>query len=260
MNFKARSALITGAGRGIGRAIAVRLAREGLDITVNDINANDATAVVHEIEALGRRGCAAVADVSKPAGAHGIVAQHHDTFGRLDVLVNNAGIMTVKTLFEHTEADWDRIFTINLKSQYFCMQAAVPIMVAQHFGKIINTCSMSAFFPSPQYASYEVSKAAVLSLTETVALELATHNIQVNCVCPGIIDTAMWDQITRQAQATTGAANPDDYMKTRVETGVAMKRAGTPDEVAAMYAFLASSDSDYITGQAMRVNGGMFRR
>jgi meso-butanediol dehydrogenase/(S,S)-butanediol dehydrogenase/diacetyl reductase len=260
MDFKARNALVTGAGRGIGRAIALRLAREGLDITVNDVNADDAASVAREIDALGRRGCTAIADVSKAAGAHAIVEQHQDVFGRLDVLVNNAGIMIVRPVFEHTDADWDRILNINLKSQYFCMQAAAPLMIAQHFGKIINTCSMGAFFPSPQYASYAVSKAAVLSLTETVALELAPHGIQVNCVCPGIIDTAMWDQITRQAQATVGATKPDDYMKARVESQVAMKRAGTPDEVAAMYAFLASSDSDYITGQAMRVNGGMFRR
>ncbi len=126
-------------------------------------------------------------------------------FGRIDVLVNNAGIVIVKPVFEHTDSDWDRILGINLKSQYFCMQAAVPIMIAQHFGKIINTCSMGAFFPSPQYAAYAVSKAGVLSLTETVALELAAHNIQVNCVCPGIIDTAMWDQITEDAQRTTGS-------------------------------------------------------
>lgn len=258
MRFTAKSALVTGAGRGIGRAVALRLAQEDLDITVADIRGDAAEAVAAEVAALGRNSRAVVVDVASAEQLQNAVRGHAESFGRLDVLVNNAGIMIVKPLFEHTEADWDRIFAINFKSVFFGCQAAAPVMQAQKFGRIINTASMAAYISSPLYPAYSATKAAVVSLTESLAKTLAPH-IQVNAVCPGVIDTDMWDQIDRQAGSLMGMSKPKEWMNTRIERSVVMGRPGTPEEVAAVYAFLASDDAGYITGQAYGVNGGMLR-
>jgi meso-butanediol dehydrogenase / (S,S)-butanediol dehydrogenase / diacetyl reductase len=259
MRLQGKTALVTGAGRGIGRAVALRLAQDGADLTINDIDPANAAAVAGEVRALGRKAQAVVADISREEKAESLIRQHGDFFGGLDILVNNAGIMIVRPLFENSEADWDRILAINLKSVYFCSRAAVPLMKAQKAGKIINTASMGAYIATPLYAAYCASKAAVLSLTESLAKELAAHNIQVNAVCPGIIATDMWAQINQEAGAISGLTQPNEFMNTRVDRAVALKRPGTPDDVAGVYVFLASADADYITGQAYAVNGGMSR-
>ena len=254
MKLQGKMALVTGAGRGIGRAIALRLAHEGADVTLNDIDEKNATAVAYEIEALGRRAQVVIADVSDDMQTVALVKKHQDTFGKLDILINNAGIVIVKAMFDHTGADWDRILAINLKSIYFCSRAAAPVMIAQRQGKIVNTASMGGIRAQPIYAAYCASKAAVISLTQSLAKELVEHNIQVNAVCPGIIDTEMWVTVDRDGGAVTG---DNAYMQSRLK-GVGMKRAGTPDEVAALYAFLASSDADYITGEAFKIHGGVW--
>jgi len=259
MRLQGKTAVVTGAGRGIGRAVALRLAQDGADLTINDINPANAAAVVGEVQALGRKAQAVVADISREEEAQRLIRENGDFFGGLDILVNNAGIMIVRPLFEHSDADWDRILAINLKSVFFCSRAAVPLMTAQKSGKIINTASMGAYVATPLYAAYCASKAAVLSLTESLAKELAVHNIQVNAVCPGIIATDMWAQINQEAGAISGLTKPNEFMNTRIDRAVALKRPGTPDDVAGVYVFLASSDADYITGQAYAVNGGMSR-
>ena len=260
MRLEGKTALVTGAGRGIGRAVALRLARDGADITVNDVNAAGVEAVAAEVEALGRRALGVLADVTKPAEIEKMVKAHQDNFGSLDVLVNNAGIVIVKPLMENTEADWDRIFAVNVKSIFFCSRAAAPIMIGQKAGKIINTASAAAYLASPHQAAYCVTKASVISLTQSLAKELAAHNIQVNAVCPGIIDTDMWVQVDREAGAMAGATQPRQFMNQRIEANVFSKRAGTDDEVAAVFAFLASPDADYVTGQSYGVDGGMLFR
>ena len=254
MRLQDKMALVTGAGRGIGRAIALRLAREGADLTLNDINEQNVTAVAREVEALGRRAQVVIADVSDESQSAALVQQHQDAFGRLDILINNAGIVIVKAMFDHTSEDWDRILAINLKSIYFCSRAAAPVMIPQHQGKIVNTASMGGIRSQPIYSAYCASKAAVISLTQSLAKELVSHNIQVNAVCPGIIDTEMWVTVDRDGGAIVGDS---DYMQSRLK-GVGLKRAGTPDEVAAMYAFLASPDADYVTGEAFKIHGGVW--
>jgi len=253
VKLKGKSALVTGAGRGIGRAIALRLAQEGANVTVNDIDAASADATATAVNGLGRRGLAAVADVSKQDAVEAMVQQHLAAFSGLDILVNNAGVVVVKSLFDHTEEDWDRLLAINLKSVYFCSRAAAPIMMAQRAGKIINTASMGAYRVQPIYAAYCASKAAVVNLTQSLAKELAPYNIQVNAVCPGIVDTDMWVQVNRNGGAVTGIEN---YMQSRIAS-IGLKRAASPDEVAAMYAFLASPDADYITGEVFKIHGGV---
>ena len=253
MKLQGKSALVTGAGRGIGRAIALRLAREGADVTVNDINEQNAVAVAKEIESTGRRAQPVVADVTNTDQIEEMVNRHREMFGGLDILINNAGIVVVKSLFEHTVEDWERVLRIDLTSIYLCCRAAAPIMIAQKSGKIINTASMGGIRAQPLYAAYCAAKAGVISLTESLSKELIQHNIQVNAVCPGIIDTEMWVHVDREGSSVTGIPS---YMESRVAT-VGMKRPGTPDEVAAMYAFLASSDADYITGEAFKIHGGV---
>jgi len=253
MRLKDKSALVTGAGRGIGRAIALRLAREGAHVTINDVDGTNAAAVAREVNGLGRKSLVAVADVSKQAAVEAMVQQHVEMFGSLDILINNAGVVVVKAIFDHTEEDWDRLLAINVKSTYFCSRAAAPFMIAQRAGKIINTASMGAYRVQPIYVAYCASKAAVVNLTQSLSKELAPHNIQVNAVCPGIIDTEMWVQVDRDGSAVTGIEN---YMQSRV-ANVGLKRAAAPDEVAAMYAFLASPEADYITGEAFKIHGGV---
>lgn len=259
MGLQGRSAVVTGAGRGIGRAVALRLAQEGASVTVNDVNAGNAAAVAAEVQELGRKAQAVVADISRQAEAERLIREHCDLFGGLDILVSNAGIMIVRPLFEHSGEDWDRILAINLKSVFYCARAAAPVMIGQKSGKIINTASMGAYVATPLYAAYCASKAGVISLTESLAKELAPHNVQVNAVCPGIIATEMWAQINQEAGAIAGLTKPNEFMNARIDRAVALKRPGTPEDVAGVYAFLASSDADYITGQAYAVNGGMSR-
>ena len=253
MKLKGKSALVTGAGRGIGRAIAIRLAQEGANVTVNDVDEKNAAAVAREVSELGRRSLVAVADVSKQIAVELMVQQHVEAFDGLDILVNNAGVVVVRSMFDHTEEDWDRLLAINLKSIYFCSRAAASIMMAQRAGKIINTASMGAYRAQPIYAVYCASKAAVVNLTQSLSKELVPYNIQVNAVCPGIIDTEMWVQVNHDGSAVTGIEN---YMQSRV-AGVGLKRAASPDEVAGMYVFLASADADYITGEAFKIHGGV---
>jgi len=260
MRFEGKTALITGAARGIGRAVALRLAREGADVTVNDLNTASVEAVAAEVEALGRKALGVTADVTNSAAVEEMVARHQDAFGRLDILVNNAGIIIVKPMMENTEEDWDRIFAVNVKSIFFCSRAAAPIMMAQKSGKIINTASAASYLASPYQAAYCVTKAAVISLTQSLAKELAQHNIQVNSVCPGIIDTDMWAQIDREAGAMDGSTEPGQFMSERIERLVASGRPGSSDEVAAVFAFLASADADYVTGQSYGVDGGLLFR
>lgn len=253
MKLKGKSALVTGAGRGIGQAIALRLAQEGADVTVNDINAANATATAEAINGLGRRSLVVIADVSKQDAVEAMIHRHVETFSGLDILVNNAGTIVVKSMFDHTEEDWDRVLAINLKSMYFSSRAAAPVMMAQRAGKIINTASMGAYRVQPIYAAYCASKAAVVNLTQSLARELAPYNIQVNAVCPGIVDTEMWVQLNHNGSAVTGIEN---YMQSRV-AAVGLKRAASPDEVAGMYAFLASPEADYITGEVFKIHGGV---
>jgi 3-oxoacyl-[acyl-carrier protein] reductase len=238
-------AIVTGASRGIGRAIAERYASEGARVVVNYVGGQAAAdAVVAGIVAGGGDALALRADVSKSVDVARLVAATMDRYGRIDILVNNAGIMVTKPFLETTEDEWDRTIDINLKGPYLCAKAVAPIMIAQGGGTIINTSSNSGLYhPSAmKYTEYVVSKAGLNGLTKALALALGPQ-ISVNAICPGWIRTDMLEAI-------------DEEVQQRILEETALRRWGTPDDVAASAVFLASADASFITGELLIVAGG----
>jgi acetoin reductase-like protein len=248
-------ALVTGAGQGIGRAIALRLARDGFDVAVLDVNRETARAVADEVEGLGRRALTLAVDLLQVPDiepALGRVVQHWD---RLDLLVNNAGTVPIKSLLEITETDWDQVLDLNLKAAFVCLQAAGRIMIDQGGGHIINMTSISGLGPRPDQTHYAAAKAAIINLTQSAALAFAPHGVTVNAVCPGIVDTPLTQQIHRE-RARRAGITPQESLSRKVAQ-IPLARIQTPDDVAGVVAFLVSPDGAYITGQTLVVDGGM---
>jgi 3-oxoacyl-[acyl-carrier protein] reductase len=238
-------AIVTGAGRGIGRAIAIRYAAEGARVVVNYVSRSDAADdTVETIRKAGGDAVAIAADVSRSADVDRLVAETLDRFGRIDILVNNAGVMVTKGVLETDEDDWDRTIDINLKGAYLCSKAVAPVMIRQEGGRIINISSNSGLYhPSAmRFTEYVVSKAGMNGLTKAMALALGP-NITVNAICPGWIRTDMMEDI-------------DPAVHEAILAETALHRWGTPEEVAASAMFLASSDADFITGELLIVAGG----
>jgi NAD(P)-dependent dehydrogenase (short-subunit alcohol dehydrogenase family) len=235
-----RRAVITGGARGIGYGIAERFVAEGATVALIDLRAEEVKAAAG---VLG--GAAVVADLANAAEARTAIGEAADAIGGLDVLVNNAGILHMAPLLEIDLADWDRTFDINVRSMLVTIQAAVPLMPPDGGGKIVNMASMGGKVGAPGQAHYCASKAAVIELTRVAAMELGPRGITVNCICPGYVLTEMGAATrTPEMVATWAAKSP-------------LGRLGTPHDVAAMALFLASTDGDYCTGQAMNVTGGM---
>jgi len=255
MSLEGKVALITGAGKGIGRAIALRLARDGADVVVNDIDGESARQVADEITQLGRRSFAIQADVSQSVEVNEMFAALLKRFGRLDILVNNAGVGPVKTILECTEAEWDEVFAVNVKGVFLCSQAAARQMVKQRSGKIINAASVAGIRGVPYFVPYCATKAAVIVFTQGLARELAPFGITVNAYCPGIIDTDLTAN-THRVLARYWGLEVKDVIEKRI-ADVPLGRMGQPEDVAGLVAFLASSDADYITGQSIPVGGGV---
>jgi NAD(P)-dependent dehydrogenase (short-subunit alcohol dehydrogenase family) len=251
-----QTALVTGGARGIGRAVALHCARAGASVGVSDLDLAGAERVAAEIRDLGRRSVAIGGDVSQDQQRRDMVAAVERELGPIDVLVNNAGIMQVIDLFELKEADWDRMLAINAKAVFFLSQLVLKGMVARKKGAIVSLASAAGKVASGvMYAHYNVSKAAVIAMTKTMATAVAKDGVRVNCVCPGIIDTDMWAFIDReQGQRAYGLAERE-WMNQRL-ANVPMGRAGTPDDVARVILFLASPLAGYLTGQAINVTGG----
>jgi acetoacetyl-CoA reductase/3-oxoacyl-[acyl-carrier protein] reductase len=240
-----KTALVTGASRGIGRAIAVALAREGAKVAVNyQNNKAKAAEVVDEIKALGGTAMLVPANVAKSDEARAMVKKVIDEWGRLDVLVNNAGITRDKSLRKMDDESWVQVIQTNLNGYFFCMSAAIPAMVEQGGGRIVNISSMNGQIGAFGQANYSASKGGVIALTKTAALELAKANITVNTVSPGFTETDMFAEIPEKIQ---------DQIKQRIPMG----RFGKPEEMAKAVVFLAA-DGDYITGQQINVNGGAY--
>jgi acetoin reductase-like protein len=253
-------ALVTGGARGIGRAIGLRFAREGADVAVADLNLDGARSVAAEVEATGRRAVAVEVDVRDLAQIRAMVGQAVSAFGRIDVLANNAGVARVERLLDVSEAHWDLILDVNTRGVFFVMQAVARQMKDQApsadglRGRIINTASIAAKPGGrPLFAPYAASKAAVWSLTQSAAIALAP-DITVNCVCPGIVDTAMWAQIDAEWNELEGLQEGEAWQR-RV-AAIPLGRPELPDDVAGMFAFLAGPDAVYITGQPFTVDGG----
>ena len=253
-----RSVLITGAARGIGAASARRLAADGARLVLADLDGPGVEKLAAE---LG--GVAVQADVTKAADVARMVEEAYRRFGRLDVLFNNAGVIRVQPLLEVTEAEWDRVMSVNLRAVFFVMQAAArrmkdqpPMPGSELRGKLIHTASIAAYRGGGLLTPpYNASKAGVISLARTAAQVLAPDRITSNCVCPGAVDTAMWEQIDREWGALHGWA-PREAWKQRI-AGIPLGRPETADDVANVVAFLAGPDSDYMTGQAIKVDGGL---
>ncbi len=238
-------AIVTGASRGIGRSIALRFADEGARVIVNYLaNTANADAVVEEITKAGGDALAVAADVSDSRQVERLVQAAVERYGRVDILVNDAGIMVAKGVLETTEDDWDRTIDINLKGAYLCSKAVAPIMIRQGGGTIINMSSNSGLYhPSAmRFTEYVVSKAGMNGLTKAMALALGPH-IRVNAICPGWIRTDMVEQI-------------DPIVQQRILDETALGRWGTPDDIAASAVFLASSEAAFITGELLIVAGG----
>ncbi|HEV8673006.1 MAG TPA: SDR family NAD(P)-dependent oxidoreductase [Methylomirabilota bacterium] len=245
---RGRAALVTGAGSGIGRAIARRLARDGFRVAVNDVDATATGRAAAEIDGLP-----VVADVGDRAAVGRMVGEAVGALGRLDVLVNNAGICRLGAIADFPEADWRATFRVNVDGVFFCCQAAVPSMVRQGRGNIVNIASWSGKSGAPYFGPYCASKFAVIGLTQSLAREVAAHGIRVNAVCPGIVGgtemRARVDDAARALGRPTGAE--------RVGL-IPLGRLAEPDDVAAVVAFLVSDEARYMTGQAINVTGGLW--
>jgi NAD(P)-dependent dehydrogenase (short-subunit alcohol dehydrogenase family) len=247
--------LITGAGRGIGRAMTLRFAQEGAHIVAADIEPALAESTAAAVKELGRQCLWLKVDVTQRTDIQRLVAQTVEQFKRIDVLCNNAGVLRFQEMFEVTEADWDFVLDVNTKGAFFVMQAVAREMVKRRSGKIINTASISGKQPEPHFLPYGVSKAGVISMTKSAAVVLAPYNINVNAICPGTTVTDM-SLMATSGRAKLMGVSVDEAVKTR-EAQIPIGRRNQPDDIAAMAAFLASPDADQITGQAFNVDGGL---
>ncbi len=244
-NLEGHVALVTGASRGIGRAVALRLAAEGVKVAVN-YNSGEAPAqqLVDKISAQGGEALPLQADVAEEAQVKSMVAQVRKQWGRVDILVNNAGIRKDRLLMRMTTREWDDPINVNLRGAFFCTKAVLPLMVRQRRGRIINMSSVVGVAGNPGQANYAASKAALIGLTKSVAKEVARRNITANALAPGYILTGMVEELS-------------DDLKQMILDRVPMNRLGVPEDIAGVVAFLCTDEAGYITGQVIRVDGGL---
>ena len=253
-----RTVLITGAARGIGAACARRLASEGAKLVLADLDAPGVDKLAAELGQVAIK-----TDVTKPDDIARMVDEPYKRWGRLDVLFNNAGVIRVQPMFEVTEAEWDRVLDVNLCAVFFVLQAVARRMLKQDViagselrGKLIQTASIAAYRGGNHLMTpYSASKAGVVSLTRSAAQALARERITSNCVCPGAVETPMWEQIDKEWGALEGLGQGEAW-KRRIR-GIPLGRPERAEDVAGVVAFLAGPDSDYMTGQALNVDGGL---
>ena len=259
MSINGKVVLVTGAGQGIGRGIALRLARDGADIALVDLNDDKIMLVAEEVKALGRRAITIKADISVREEVFAAVNEAEKQLGGFDVIVNNAGISQTKNLLSVTQQDVEKIFQINVQGTLWGIQAAASkFKERKQKGKIINASSIAGHEGFALLGIYSATKFSVRALTQAAAKELAAFGITVNAYCPGVVGTDMGVEVDKRMSEETGAplgATYDKYV-----SGIALGRAETPDDVAAFVSYLAGPDSDYMTGQAPLIDGGLVFR
>jgi NAD(P)-dependent dehydrogenase (short-subunit alcohol dehydrogenase family) len=252
-NLNGKVALVTGAATGIGRAIATRLAQEGADLAIMDVNESEAAKTAALVREAGRRAEVLRGDVGDYAQVKAAIGGFLKLFGAIDIAVNNAGIVRLGTIAEASPEDFREVFRVNVDGVFHCCKVVVPHMVQRGGGKIINTASWLGKVGKPNFGLYSASKFAVIGLTQTLAMELAQHRINVNAVCPGVIgETGMRDAVERES---VKQGLPTAKQR---ESTIPFGRVGLPDDVARAVAFLASDQADYMTGQAINVTGGLW--
>jgi 3-oxoacyl-[acyl-carrier protein] reductase len=243
MDLTNKVALVTGSGRGLGKAIALRLSEAGAIVVINDIS-DDLKNTAEEIKAAGKQSLFIKANVSSSAEVNQMIEIIVNTFGRIDILVNNAGITRDQLTMRMSDEDWDAVLNINLKSVFYCTRSVLKYMMKQRWGRIINISSISGIMGNPGQVNYCAAKAGIIGMTRTVAKEMASRQITVNAVAPGFIDTDMTQKLPDKVK--------EECMR-RIPQGC----FGTPRDVAGAVAFFASDDAKYITGQVLCVDGGM---
>lgn len=245
MKLKGKVALVTGAAQGIGKAIALLLARNGADIVVSDINLEKAEETAREIQGTGQKAMTIKVDVVNSEEVERMVQAIMERFGHVDILVNNAGIARDKLILRMTEGDWDMVINVNLKGTFNCTKAVVKHMSKQRSGKIVSIASVVGEMGNAGQGNYSASKAGIIGFTKTIAREFAQRGINVNAIAPGYIETPMTDVLPEKT-------------KEELKRLIPMERLGRPDDVAEAVLFLVSEASSYITGQVLNVNGGIY--
>lgn len=244
MNLKDLSAIITGSGQGIGRAIALKLAERGADVAVVDINIETAQAVAAEVQKMGRRSLAIKTDVTDLNQVNQMAQGVIQAFGKINILVNNAGWDVIQPFIKNTPEYWDKIIALNFKAPLYCTRAVLDNMIQRESGKIVNISSDAGRVGSLGETCYAGAKGGIIAFTKSLAREVARYKINVNCVCPGPTDTALF-------------RSQDEKVRLALEKAIPFRRVGKPEEIAGAVAFFASSDSDYVTGQVLSVSGGL---
>lgn len=245
MQLKEKTAVVTGSGRGLGKAIALKLAQMGANIVLNDIEASDTIdGTAEEFKAAGYNVVVTKGDVRNFQDVEVMINKAVETFGHLDILVNNAGITKDTLMIKMSEKDWDDVLDINLKGAFFCTKAAAKIMMKQRSGKIINIASVAGVMGNPGQANYSASKAGLIGLTKSTAKELSSRGITCNAVAPGLIESKMTEILP-------------DKVKENYLNNIPLGRFGTPEDVANVVGFLASEESNYVTGQIIHIDGGL---
>jgi 2-hydroxycyclohexanecarboxyl-CoA dehydrogenase len=250
LKLRGKVALVTGAGRGIGRAIALALAREGCQVGVADILPESAVAAAAEVDALGVKGLALRVDLTSRAEVERMVGEALAQFGQIDVLVNNAGWDRMGLFLDTDEDTWDRIIAVNLKAMLYVCKAVLPHMVARGSGKVINVASDAGRVGSSGEAVYSATKGAVIAFSKALAREMARHRITVNVVCPGLTETPLLQSLRDQSPRM-------EKILEAVTRATPLGRVATPEEIAGAVAFFASPGADFVTGQTLSVSGGL---